>query len=150
MFISHDNNFIFLDQCQEGAWFNTNDNLGRGDQELIETVIQQAQISRKKSCKFPEKIKVRRVLTPEEDDTVRLDDPLRDIWEINSQNLQSHIFTADNQRVGGDTLSGFECKNDVQLGNGKCKDFEVQLCCPGKCYSILTNLFSSLKYSFPD
>ena len=130
--ISNANNSIFVDKCEEGSWYNTNDNLGRGDQELIETVIKESQISRKKSCKFPENIKVRRVLTQEEDNTLLENDPLREIWEINSQNLQSHTFTADNQVVSGDTINGFECENDIQLSGGKCKDFEVQLCCPGK------------------
>ena len=56
---------FFVDKCQEGDWFNTDSNiLDRGDHERIETIIQQSQISRKKTCKFPEKIKVRRVLTP--------------------------------------------------------------------------------------
>ena len=130
--ISNDISF-FVDKCQEGDWFNTDNNiLDRGDHERIETIIQQSQITRKKTCKFPEKIKVRRVLTPLEDQTLSENDPLRDIWEINSQNLQQHTFTKDNQKVFGNTIDGFKCEHVDQSGDGKCKDFEVQLCCPGK------------------
>ena len=118
--------------CQEGPWFNTDDNVNdRGDFEFIETIISKAQITRKKSCKFPKSIKVRRVLTPIERQNLADNDPLRVEWNITSENLQSYTFAADNQIVSGNTLAGFKCENSDQPLGGKCKDFEVQLCCPG-------------------
>ena len=119
-------------ECQEGPWFNTDDNVNdRGDFEFIETIISKAQITRKKSCKFPKAIKVRRVLTPAERQNLADNDPLLKEWEITSENLQAYTFAADNQIVSGNTLAGFKCENSDQPLGGKCKDFEVQLCCPG-------------------
>ena len=142
---------FFVDKCQEGDWFNTDNNiLDRGDHERIETIIQQSQISRKKTCKFPEKIKVRRVLTQSEDETLPENHPLRDIWEINSQNLQQHTFTEDNQKVFGNTLEGFKCEHVDQSGGGNCKDFEVQLCCPGIMKFYFDEYTFLLKQSFTD
>ena len=121
--------------CQEGPWFNTDDNVNdRGDFEFIETIISKAQISRKKSCKFPESIKVRRFLTSAERQNLANNDPLLDEWTITRENLQAHTFAADNQIVSGNTLAGFKCENSDQPQGGKCKDFEVQLCCPGDSF----------------
>ena len=101
----------------------------RGDFERIEEIIKQAQTNRQKSCKFPEKIKVRQHLSPAV--YAALPESSRpEEWVITSRQLQSN--TIDNQVVTGNTIEGFSCENSDQPGGARCKDYEVQLCCPGR------------------
>ena len=101
----------------------------RGDFERIEEIIKQAQTNRQKSCKFPEKIKVRQHLSP-------ADGTPAEEWVITSRQLQSN--TLDNQVVTGNTIEGFSCENSDQPGGARCKDYEVQLCCPGRLICSLS------------
>ena len=83
--------------------------------EIIEEIVR-AQGSR--ACAFPEKVSVRKVGVSAV------------AHVITSTFTQS--FTIDGQQVSGSISTGFTCKNDEQLNNQQCIDYEVQFCCPRK------------------
>ena len=124
--------FSFLEQCAYGKWFNTDTNPGdRGDMEYIEDVVKVAQNIRAKSCRYPEKIAVRKQGALEEK-------------EFTERSTTSE--TMDNQQVSGDTIAGFSCRNADQFGDITCSDYEIKLCCPGKFFKIFFTNYRMIKY----
>ena len=102
--------------------------------EYIEEVVKEAQSKREKSCRYPDKISVRKVGTS------------TDGIEISSRLYGSFDFVNpddanDNQIVGGDTVTGFSCKNADQIGGIQCSDYEMKLCCPRKFPMPLCNSY---------
>ena len=126
---------LFVVQCEDGGWYSTDTNPNdRGDMEYIEEVVKEAQSKREKSCRYPQKIYVRKVGTSS------------DGTEISSRFISGFDIVNpedvdDTQKVFGDTITGFYCKNEDQLGSIKCSDYEIKLCCPRKFPMPVRNFY---------
>ena len=92
---------------------------GQGDTEMVAEIVQKHQT---KACDVPLKINVRKTGTTDKAKT------------ITTTNRQS--FKIGQEEVSG-SINGFSCKNADQLGDQRCSDYQIQLCCPRKLSPIL-------------
>ena len=101
---------------------------GQGDTEMVAEIVQKHQT---KACDVPLKINVRKTGTTDKAKT------------ITTTHTQS--FKIGQEEVSG-SINGFSCKNADQLGDQRCSDYQIQLCCPRKLSVKVYLSFNKLCY----
>ena len=103
--------------------------------EMVAEIVQKYQT---KACDVPLKINVRKTGTT---------DNAKTITTIHTQS-----FKIGQEEVSG-SINGLSCKNADQLGDQRCSDYQIQLCCPRKlsvkmylssnklCYKNVKNIY---------
>ena len=91
--------------------------------EIIEEIVR---LEGSRACAFPEKIRVRK----------HGESAVANV--ITSEVIGS--FSVGSQQVSGSIRSGFTCRNDEQLNNEQCDDYEIQMCCPRK-FTLINSPF---------
>ena len=99
--------------------------------EYIEEVVKEAQKRRVKSCRYPEKISVRK-----QGDSNSANHKEFTSRSTISKSVENPNDAGDTQQVTGDTITGFSCTNADQTTGVSCSDYEINLCCIGRRFKI--------------